>query len=379
MAYIPDPTDVTQPTDAVIAETAQAEFRAMKSYIAGLVSGGAFGTNVFRKNKLINGDMRIDQRNSGAAVSTNNAFGPDRWKLNYAGVATGTLQQKTDTPPAGFLAYMRLATTSNTAVAVADSLGFMQSIEGSDCQDLLLGQAAAKSIAVSGWVRSTKAGIYPIALRNSANNRTYVGTINIVAINTWEYHSVVLTGDISGTWLLTTGIGLQLAIYPIAGGNFQTPPALWTAGAFVGTAAQQQNTANTDTFDSTGWQVEQAGAASPFEYIPEAFSLQLCKRYFELLGYGQFGAWGDATSYASMAFLFSVEKRAAPTVSLSTTTPSVSAVVDGPFSAVGAVVSILAGPTTRGGQFAVSGFPAGRTAKQPLIFTTDAVKVDAEL
>lgn len=34
MAYVPNPDDVTQPTDAVIAETAQAEFRALKSRIA---------------------------------------------------------------------------------------------------------------------------------------------------------------------------------------------------------------------------------------------------------------------------------------------------------------------------------------------------------
>lgn len=33
MAYVPDPTDVTNPTDAIQAETAQAEFRALKAYI----------------------------------------------------------------------------------------------------------------------------------------------------------------------------------------------------------------------------------------------------------------------------------------------------------------------------------------------------------
>lgn len=41
MAYVPDPTDVTQPTDAIIAETAQAEFRALKAYLQTLVLGAA--------------------------------------------------------------------------------------------------------------------------------------------------------------------------------------------------------------------------------------------------------------------------------------------------------------------------------------------------
>lgn len=41
MAYVPDPTDATQPTDAIIAETAQAEFRALKAYIQTLVLGAS--------------------------------------------------------------------------------------------------------------------------------------------------------------------------------------------------------------------------------------------------------------------------------------------------------------------------------------------------
>lgn len=43
MAYVPNPTDVTQPVDSVFASTAAAEFRALKAYIAGIVSGGGPG------------------------------------------------------------------------------------------------------------------------------------------------------------------------------------------------------------------------------------------------------------------------------------------------------------------------------------------------
>ena len=38
MSYTPDPTDITQPTDATSAETAQAEFRALKVYLQGLAN-----------------------------------------------------------------------------------------------------------------------------------------------------------------------------------------------------------------------------------------------------------------------------------------------------------------------------------------------------
>lgn len=43
MAYIPDPTDVTQPTEDKFAKTAAAEFRAMKVYLAAIVAGGGPG------------------------------------------------------------------------------------------------------------------------------------------------------------------------------------------------------------------------------------------------------------------------------------------------------------------------------------------------
>lgn len=40
MAYIPDPTDASQPTEDVKARTAAAEFRAIKAYLNGIVAGG---------------------------------------------------------------------------------------------------------------------------------------------------------------------------------------------------------------------------------------------------------------------------------------------------------------------------------------------------
>lgn len=43
MAYVPNPTDPTQPVESVLAQTAAAEFRALKAYIQSIVSGGGLG------------------------------------------------------------------------------------------------------------------------------------------------------------------------------------------------------------------------------------------------------------------------------------------------------------------------------------------------
>jgi hypothetical protein len=40
MAYIPDPTDSSQPVGSVKASTAAAEFRALKAYLNSVVAGG---------------------------------------------------------------------------------------------------------------------------------------------------------------------------------------------------------------------------------------------------------------------------------------------------------------------------------------------------
>jgi hypothetical protein len=40
MAYTPNPTDVTQPTDDIFAASAAAEFRAIKGYLNGIVAAG---------------------------------------------------------------------------------------------------------------------------------------------------------------------------------------------------------------------------------------------------------------------------------------------------------------------------------------------------
>ncbi len=43
MAYVPDPTDPTQPVESVLAQTAAAEFRALKAYIQQILSGPVLG------------------------------------------------------------------------------------------------------------------------------------------------------------------------------------------------------------------------------------------------------------------------------------------------------------------------------------------------
>lgn len=54
-SYTPNPADATQPTDAISAETAQAEFRALKAYIQGLMV--ASGTRIPKRQTVLAGPV----------------------------------------------------------------------------------------------------------------------------------------------------------------------------------------------------------------------------------------------------------------------------------------------------------------------------------
>lgn len=69
-------------------------------------SGGVLApsSSVFR-NRLINADMRIDQRNAGASVTpTNQQYSVDRWQCVLTQASKYSVQQNAGsvTPPAGF-------------------------------------------------------------------------------------------------------------------------------------------------------------------------------------------------------------------------------------------------------------------------------------
>ena len=55
------------------------------------------------KNRIINGGMTIDQRNSGASVTPNSSYTLDRWQFANTQTSKATVQQNAGsvTPPAG--------------------------------------------------------------------------------------------------------------------------------------------------------------------------------------------------------------------------------------------------------------------------------------
>ena len=236
------------------------------------------------RNRIINGDMKIAQRGTAAVTSSSGAQYPvDRFFVikDTATTAVMTAQQDSSAP-AGFVNSVKLTTTTAQAVlAATDYHRYAQQIEGLNVADLGWGTANAKSVTLSFWVRSSLTGTFGGSLGNSAWNRTHPFTYTISVADTWEYKTVTIPGDTSGTWLSTNGIGLRVDFGLGVGTTYSGTAGAW-AGALYISATGATNVSGTlnATWFITGVQLERGSTASSFEYRSYGSELALCQRYF---------------------------------------------------------------------------------------------------
>ena len=273
----------------------------------------AAGTGFAFRNRIINGDMRIDQRNNGAAV-TADGYSVDRIQTFFN---TGTIsRQQSTVAPTGFTNSFGVTVSSAGTRNAGDYAIIQQPIEGYNVADLGYGAANAQSVTVSFWVRSSIAGLYSGALTSASNTRAYGFQFNINSANTWEYKTVTVPGDVAGTHNTTNGIGIILRIDLGSGSNFQTTLNSWQANSnrsgTSGTVSWNQTVGA--TFYLTGVQLEVGSVATPFERRPYGLEEMLCKRYFQYAG-SNFSGGTDSSSNYAINISFS-SMRAIPTVSV---------------------------------------------------------------
>jgi len=285
------------------------------------------------RNRIINGAMSIDQRNAGASVTpTNGQYTLDRWYTGVAQTSKLTIQQDAGavTPPAGFNDYLGITSSSAYSVTSSDFFYVQQTIEGFNIADLGWGTANAKTVTLSFWVRSSLTGTFSGTLRNYLGNRTYPYTYTISSANTWEYKTITIPGDTSGTWYTNNSGGVDVGFSVGAGSSRSGTAGAWAGSAFyAATGATSVVGTNGATFYITGVQLEVGSVATPFERRPYGMELALCQRYFQTYGYGANGTAQDSCIGTGMFYTaseiivtaeFKVIMRAVPTYSCATVT-----------------------------------------------------------
>jgi len=240
------------------------------------------------KNRIINGAMVIDQRNAGASVTpADGGFIVDRWKAGVTQSSKFTAQQNAGsvTPPAGFTKYLGVTSSSSYSALSTDQFYLTQPIEGFNTADLSFGASSASSIAVSFWVRSSLTGTFSGTIGNDAFSRTYAFSFTINSSNTWEYKTITIPGDTTGTWVgATNGTGIWFTIDLGSGSNYATTANTWTAGGYrKATGSTSIVGSSGATLYITGVQLEKGPQATAFDYRDYGRELVLCLRYYQVL------------------------------------------------------------------------------------------------
>jgi len=271
------------------------------------------------KNRLINGNMTISQRNGTSAVTIDGgaSYTLDRYLCQDNTDGSYTVAQSS-TAPTGFINSLLVTITGTDSSLTTTQFGrIVQRIEGLNIADLGWGTASAKTVTLSFWVRSSVTGTFSGTLVNDSGNRVYAFTYTINSANTFEYKTITIAGDTSGTWLTTNGTGIELNLSIGAGPDRTVAAGSWgTSLAYAATGQTNLFATNGATFYLTGCQLEVGSTATSFDYRPYTTELQLCQRYYQQTG-GNGAPFGNASAYSSTFAIanifFPVTMRTKPT------------------------------------------------------------------
>ena len=277
-------------------------------------------------NRIINGDMRIDQRNAGAS-GTVNGYTCDRWGFGSSPTGKGTWQRQTGgasttTAFTGTPYFLNFTSNSAYVAAAADFYDFYQAIEADQVSDFAWGTPQAQPVTLSFWVYTSLTGTFSGSIRNFAGTRSYPFAYSIPAANTWTKLVINIPGDTGGLWTMTGNAGSMYLIFDLgSGANARGTANAWattTAPGYTGVTGSQSIVAvNGASFTFTGVKLEIGSVATPYNRQSLAKSLADCQRYYqnsEILAAGYQIA--SQTPYCSTNF--PVTMRAAPTLAILT-------------------------------------------------------------
>lgn len=323
--------------------------------------------NGYLRNRIINGAMMIDQRNAGASVTatTANLFSVDRWQAVASQSSKYTIQQNAGgvTPPANFSNYVGATSSSAYSVLAGDYFAIQQIIEGLNVADLSWGTVSASPVTISFWVRSSLTGTFGGSLTNNGSTRSYVFTYAINSANTWEYKTITIPGDTTGTWLTTNGIGIRLTFALGVGSTYSGAAGAWSGTNLISaTGATSVVGTNGATFYLTGVQLEVGSVATPFERRMYPQELQLAQRYYTSLTSQLVYSYVAGSAYITINNIaLPVTMRASPTAAYSSV--STNLVSAGPSTNTATATSLRVSITSSGAGYSYADYTVALSAE----------------
>jgi hypothetical protein len=295
---------------------AQATQALMRSTGLG-ISDGDDSTN----RLILNGDGAIDQPNAGAAVAWTGAtiFSSDGSALVGAGAGRFNVVSAPSTVLFSGNSLARSSrkitvTTAAAAPGATDFYSIQHRIEGTRWRRLGYGLAGADPCVLRIIGFANAAFTLTGSFLNNGANRAYPFS-SAVAANTLVDIQIPIPGDVTGTWLSDTGVGLYLSLTFGCGATFGGTPGAWVGANLRGVAGAGLMAAINNTFEYVVDIIP--GTVAPPLYIPPDPALELvrCMREYE----ASYAAFGIVATAANQDGFFRkdylVPKRIAPVVS----------------------------------------------------------------
>ena len=236
-------------------------------------SGQPFSpTSGFRRNRIINGAMQIDQRNNGVSqtITTAGAYTVDRW---LAGPVGASITGQRVAGPTGY----QYAYQMNGAAGVTQ-IGFQQRIESFNVADLVSQNVTLSVVISNTLLTSVTWNAYYANAVDNFSAVTLIATGNFTVSSTATQYTATFNAGANAA----NGILIQFVVGAQTSGNWKV----------------------------AGVQLEPGSYATPFERLPIGEVLLLCQRYYEV---GDWLSSGQPTYYTVMVF-YKVTKRASAAV-----------------------------------------------------------------
>ncbi len=231
-------------------------------------------------NPIINGDMRIDQRNGGASITvpSGSAFVVDRWRSGMSG-ANGT-GQRVACSLTGFPSMVRLTGTSSTTACWHG-----QYIESVNVVPHIGKRVTVQVRMASSTVTAMSAVLKAPTVADNFTSTTTLETKNFTISSTLTYYEITFDNVLPAS----AANGLYL--------EFVTTTNLGTG-----------------TLDITGVQIDFDNMATPFQVRSYGHELALCQRYFYKANASPLGVTLNVSDGYSALVNFPVQMRINPTL-----------------------------------------------------------------
>ena len=283
------------------------------------------------RNLIINGAMKVAQRGTSASsLSSGDAYSTvDRFMRRISSAGTWTQSQSTDVPSGqGFGYSLKMdCTTANSSLSATSDLQIQYRFEGQDIQRLSYGNASAKKMTLSFWVKATKTGTNIVQFYQDDGNDHITKSYTVDTSDTWEYKTITFEGNTAASINNDNTRGLIMQFHLAAGSNKTsgTLATSWASYTEANEAVGQVNHADStsNNFYLTGVQLEVGDTATPFEHRSYGDELMRCFRYFIRRNSPQDGypaliaGFHSTSGYFNGVTQFEVEMRATPSLTTS--------------------------------------------------------------